>query len=303
MSPHFTGLIAAVPTPFGEDGSLHLGAVTGVVDHLAGTGVTAIFVCGSTGESTSLTIAERKETATAYAEAARGKLRVIIHVGHNSLREARDLAAHAQKAGAEAIAAAPPSYFKPESAEILAACCQEIATAVPELPFFYYHIPRLTGIAFKAVDFLQAVGERFPNLAGVKFACENLMDFQQCLARERFQMLFGCDEILLSALAVGAQGAVGSTYCVTAPLYRKLWDAFDQGNLEAARVLQAQAASMVAVYHRYGGLPAIKASMNLLGLNVGPCRLPLRTPSPAAGKALEKDLRALGFFAWQGAKS
>ena len=104
------------------------------------------FVCGTTGEGQSLTSDERRQVAARWCAAAPKHFRVIVHVGHASLAEAKALAAHAAQIGAAAVAATPPYFYKPRTAEDVAACCAEIAAAAPGLPFYYYHFPDITGI-------------------------------------------------------------------------------------------------------------------------------------------------------------
>ncbi|HUW58357.1 MAG TPA: dihydrodipicolinate synthase family protein [Planctomycetota bacterium] len=297
---HIEGLVAPVVTPMHVDGSLNLGLAGQIVDHLERWGVAGIFVCGSTGEGLSLSVAEREDTAEAFAEAVRGRLRVIIHVGHNALGEARKLAGHAQKLHADAIAISPPSYFKPASADVVARCIRDVADAADELPVYYYHIPAMTGVAIRVIDLLRIADDVCPQLTGAKFTFEDLEDFRQCVEfdRGRYDMLFGCDEVLLSALEVGARGAIGSTYNYAAPVYTRLLAAFDGGNLEEARRLQECAASLVEVIHRYGGPSIHKTLMRLIGIDCGPCRLPLVSPSADAERRLEADLRELQFFEW-----
>ncbi len=115
-------------------------------------------------------------------EATRGsELKVIVHVGTNCLADAPALAAQAQELGAAAVSALAPSYFKPRSVASLVDCCAEIAGGCPELPFFYYDIPPLTGFSLPMPEFLAQARERIPNLAGIKFSNADMMMFQQCL--------------------------------------------------------------------------------------------------------------------------
>ena len=113
------GLVAATFTPFHADGSLNLGLIPGIVDHLEQDGCKGIYILGSTGEGLSLDFEERKSVAEAYLEAARGRLIVVVQVGSNCLIEARNLAQHAGEIGADAISCVPPSYFKPATEEAL----------------------------------------------------------------------------------------------------------------------------------------------------------------------------------------
>jgi N-acetylneuraminate lyase len=298
MATPLTGLIAAVHTPMKADGALNLELVPRIVARLAEEGVSGLFVCGTTGESASLTVPERRAVAEAYVAAAKKQLPVVVHVGHNTLAEARGLTAHANEIGAFAVGAAPPSYFKPASPEALADCCAEIAAEAPDLPFYYYHIPSMAGVDPDIPSFVQAVVERVPNFAGLKFTSERLDDYHWCTTFDggRLNVLFGRDEMLLAGLALGAKGAIGSTYCYAAPLYRRLWDAFDRGDLKTARREQARSVLMIQILRKYGGPRASKTFMKLVGLDHGPVRLPLLALSEAEEGAMKRELEEIGFF-------
>ena len=297
---HITGLVAPVHTPMHPDGSLNLEMSELIVAHLERWNVAGIFVCGSTGEGQSLSLAEREDVAEAYADAARGRLRIIIHVGHNALGEARKLAGHAKKLGADAIAMSPPSYFKPDSAETVARCIRDVAEAADELPVYYYHVPVMTGVVIHIIDLLRIAEVVCPQLVGVKYTFEDVMDLQQCVefSGGRYDILFGRDEMLLSGLVVGVKGAIGSSYNYAAPLYVRLMAAFERGDLDQARRLQHRAAQLIGVIRKHGGVVAHKTMMKLIGIDCGPCRLPLVDLTGEQAQALEADLRELGFYEW-----
>lgn len=299
MSSRITGLIAAPFTPFHPDGQLNLRMIERQAAHLIASGVCGAFICGTTGESASLTIAERKLIAQRWVEVAGSELAIIVHTGHNCLADSRELAAHAQQIGAHATAAVAPCYFKPARMPELVACCQQMASAAPKIPFFYYHIPSMTGLHFSMAHFLTCAREQIPNLAGVKFTHEDLMDYAQAtqVAGGAYNILFGRDEILLSALALGARGAVGSTYNYLAPIYRRLMAAFAAGDLETAQHAQTQAVRFIDLMLSHGGLPAAKAMMQMVGIDCGPVRLPLRSLSREQVDRLRKELEEAGFFA------
>ncbi len=295
----FTGLVAAPFTPFRQDGRVDAGRIERLAASLTLNKVTGAFVCGTTGEGVSMTVAERMKVAERWQACASSKLRVIVHVGHTSLGDCRALAAHAQKIGAAAVGCMAPFCFKPKKAEDLTAFLAEVAAAAPELPFYYYHIPCVTGVTIPAADFLQAAADKIPNLAGVKFTDENLMDYAACVRFEggRFDVVFGRDEILLAGLALGAQGAIGSTYNYAAPIYHRAIAAFKRGDLAAAQEAQGKANAMIGVLLRFGGSPAVgKAFMRLVGLDCGTARLPLRPLGEAQAEALRAEAEALGFF-------
>lgn len=294
---HITGLIAAPFTPFHPDGSLDTGPVGRQAARLIADGVAGAFVCGTTGEGPSLTTAERMELAGAWVDAARGRLRIIVHVGHASIADARALAAHAQHIGAAAIGCLAPYFFKPQSVGDLVAFCGPIASAAPSLPFYYYHLPSITGVRLPMADFLAAAAGKIPNLAGIKYTHEDMLDFSACLRADggRYDILFGRDEMLLAGLALGAKGAIGSTYNYMAPLYHRAMEAFARGDIAAARSAQARAADIITVMLRHGGLPAGKAMMAIAGIDCGPVRPPLHDLDATHRESLRLQLEPLGF--------
>ncbi len=300
MHTRLRGLVAATYTPFKPDRSLDLAAVPRLVERLLADGVDGFYVCGSTGEGVSLSTPERKQVTEAFVAATNGRVPVVVQVGHNSLVEARDLAAHSQAAGADATSAMPPSYFKPGSVAMLVECSAEIAAAAPELPFYYYHIPVMTGVGLPMVEFLKHAAERIPNFAGLKYTANTLHEYQECVALDggRFDVLYGFDELLLPALAVGAAGAVGSTFNIAAPLYRRVLEAFGRGDVEAARESQLKAVQMITTIARHPFHPAMKVILGWLETPAGTCRLPLPELSPGDQATLRAALEEIGFFSW-----
>ena len=295
-----SGLVPATFTPMHTDGSLNLEVVPAIVERLIDFRSNALFVCGTTGESSSMTTSERKATLEAFLDASAGRVPVVAHVGHTSLADCRDLAAHAQANGAAAIATTPPFYFRPSSVSELVDCMAEIAAAAPQLPFYYYHIPHLTGVSHSMENFLRQAKDCIPNLGGIKYTAPTLYEFQACLAVDdgRFDMVFGCDEMLLSGLAAGATGAVGSTYNLAAPLYHRIRECFESGKIEEARQLQLLSVQMVLLAQKFRALPALKSMMKIAGIDCGPTRLPLVAMMPDEIESLRCGLEALGFLNW-----
>lgn len=295
------GLVAATHTPFHADGSLNLEPVEQQAAHLLKNGVTTVFIGGSTGESSSLTLDERRALAQRWSEVVKGTpMRVVVHVGSNCIADARALAAQAQQLGAVAISALAPSYFKPRSLEALVACCTEIAAAAPETPFYFYDIPALTGVSLSMPDFLAIARDRIPTLAGLKFTNPDLMSYQFCLRADggAWDLPFGVDEHLLGALAMGARGAVGSGFNFAAPIYSGLLAAFARGDLAAAREQQFRGVRLIQTLASYGYMGAAKALMGMLGVDVGPARLPNNTLSAEQVSKLRSELEEMGFFTW-----
>lgn len=296
-APPLAGLVAAAYTPFGPDGAVDEGRIEIQAQRMIADGLAGVFVCGTTGEGPSLTTAERMLVAERWTRAVGSRLRVLVHVGHNSLEDCRALAEHAQRIGAAGVGCLAPSFFRPRNAGELVAFCARVAAAAPALPFYYYHLPSVTGVHLPMLDFLATAAPRIPTLAGIKYTHEDLADFSACSRFDggRFEMIFGRDEILLAALACGAGAAIGSSYNYMPGIYHRVIAAFRRGDIAAARETQNQAADIVGVMVRHGGVPAGKAMMRLVGIDCGPVRLPLVDLDAARRDVMERELAALGF--------
>ena len=302
MSPvSLTGLTPATHTPFHADGSLNLAVVEQQASHLLANGISTVFIGGSTGESHSLSLDERRALAQRWTDIVRGTaMRVVVHVGSNCLTDAKALAEQARKLGAVAISSLAPSYFKPRNLEALVACAAEIAAGAPETPFYFYDIPVMTNVSFSMPDFLDLAKDRIPTLRGLKFTNPDLMAYQLCLHAEngKWDVPFGCDEFMLAALALGAKGAVGSSFNFAAPIYQRLMAAFEKGDLATARIEQFRSVQMIQILASFGYMSAAKAVMEMLGVSVGPPRLPNSSLSSDQKSDLRSKLETLQFFDW-----
>ncbi len=149
-----TGLIPACHTPFDRSGSLNLSAVEQQADLFRESGLRAVFVSGTTGEFASLTLDERKALCERWVSVAGDTMRVAIHAGSNCQAEAIELAGHARQAGAAAVAAVAPNYFKPATVHDLVEFLIPIAAEADPLPFYYYHIPCMTNVRLSVADAL-----------------------------------------------------------------------------------------------------------------------------------------------------
>ncbi len=291
-----TGLVAAPHTPMDSNDyrSLNKHGVAAQYDLLRESGVRGAFICGTTGESLSLTVEERKVLAAAWLTVRDKDFPIIVHVGANSVKEARLLAMHAA-GSADAIAVMAPNFFKPNLDDLIAYCAA-VAEAAPQTPLYYYDIPTMTGVPIPTAHFLEQAAKSIPTLHGVKFTNNDLMMLQECLALEAFDIVFGYDELLLAGLTLGVKGAVGSTYNFAAPLYRRLIDAFERGDLATARQCQLQSVRMIRILQDFGFSRASKAMMRLVGVDCGPVRLPLRAMTETEMRELARRLEGMDGF-------
>lgn len=293
-----SGLIPAVFTPFDKNGAVNLPQIRPYADKLVTDGADGVFVCGSTGECTSMTVAERKSVLEAWVEAAAGRMRVIAHVGGTCQADCIELARHAAGQRVDAVGAIAPFYFKPASVEELVDFYKPIAAAIAPIPFYTYHMPSVTGVNLPMKEFLEKGSREIPNLNGIKFTSNNFMEMLECIRLEdgRFDILNGFDEMLLCGMAVGARGGVGSTYNYSLSTYRNLYDAFLADDIERARVFQQESVDIVHVIIRHGGgVRGGKAIMNHLGIDCGDCRLPFAPYTESEMHRLGEELDRIGF--------
>ena len=296
---HLHGLIAAPFTPMHKDGSLNCDLIADYYRFLKANKVNGAFICGSTGEGVSMSLSEKKVVAEAWAACTKddSSFTVMPLLGGTCLADCKELALHAKEVGLDAVSFTSPFYFKPANAETLAQCCAEIAAVVPDMPFYYYHIPVLTGVGIPMYELLNAVDGKVPNFAGIKYTHEDFMDFLSCsnFQNGKYDMLWGRDENMLPALAVGAKAAVGSTFNYAAPLYYNLIDAFNNGEMEKAQSLQQESIDMIRLLGKYGGIATGKAYMKLIGLDCGEFRLPVKNMSNENFELFKKEVGQLDF--------
>lgn len=293
----YGGLIAAVHSPFDAHAELRLDAVEKQAELLGEARVSGVFVAGTTGESLSLTDGERMRLAERWCAVVGGHLPVMVHVGHTSVQSARELARQAAGAGASAIAAMAPPFFRPPDVGSLVELLSSIASEAPGVPFFYYDIPDWTGVRLPIEDVVAMSRDRIPTFAGVKFTSDDMVGLQRSFdVPGDHQMLFGRDEQLLAGLVMGCRAAVGSTYNFAAPIYHQVIDALARGDLDEARQAQRRSADLVRVLERFGGLRAGKAIMAMLGVDCGPVRSPLKPLTPVETAELVHELAPLDVF-------
>lgn len=306
MKPlEMSGLVAAVVTPMDERGELNLAMVPRVIDHLVKNDVTGIYIAGSTGEGMSLTDAERRAVAEAYVDAAKGRLKTFVQVGHNSLRASAELAAHAQAIGADAVSATPTGYFPVSGEAELVEGLLTLIEAAPQTPFYYYHIPLLSGVTLDPVRFTDLAMDRLPTFCGIKYSdgasLHQLSALQE--AGPGLEFLAGSDEAYLMALAQGYRSAVGSTYNYAAPIYDQVRSALSDGDFEKARLWQGRALKMIAAMFETCGRASLKVMMEMVGLDCGPVRRPLDPATPRQVADLRARLETMGWFDWVGAET
>ena len=270
----YQGIIPAFYACYDDAGEVSPERVRAFTEYLIGKKVTGVYVGGSSGECIYQSVAERKAVLEAVIEQAAGRITVIAHVACNNTRDSMELAAHAESVGADCIAAIPPIYFHlPDRA--VAKYWSDIASAAPNTDFIIYNIPQLAGTGLNSS--LLRTMLSVPNVIGVKNSSMPIQDIE--MWRDEGAIVFnGPDEQLLSGLAAGACGGIGGTYAVMPELYLKIYELFQNGQMEQARLIQNEVCRIIykmceAIANLYA---VMKEILRRNGVDVGTARRPLR---------------------------
>ena len=290
---NFKGIMAATFAPYTSDGTnLNLSLIPELANDLLKQNVTGIFVNGTSGESVSLTSTERKQILEKWMTTTpvkNGKLHVIAHVGTNNLSETIELAQHAQEMKVQAIAVMSPSYFKPKTVQDLANILIEVAKKVPETAVYYYHIPSMNGVNIEVKSTLDIAHSTCGNIVGVKYTDSNFADLGRC-ASAGYNVLVGADNMLLPALAAGADGAIGITYNFFGELHNAIYENFHSGNVKFANFLQEHSRILLDKIFGYGIYACSKYLMKTLrGFELGPLRWPQSNTNEEMKEKIAKD--------------
>lgn len=294
------GLIDAPFTPFTEDGEVNLSIIPAYAEMLVKNGLKGVFVNGSSGEGYMMTVEERKSVAEAWKACIPEDFKLIVHVGSCCLKDSVELAKHAESIGAYGIGSMAPPFPKIGRLEELVKYCETIANAAPSLPFYYYHIPVFNGAYFSMLELLKAVDGRIDNFAGIKYTFESIYEYNQCRLYKdgKFDMLHGQDETILASIAqCGTTGGICGTSNYNGRCLVEILQAWEESDLYKARELQDYAQEVINVICRFrGNIVGGKHIMKLIGLDLGPNRVPFQTISPEEEVELKKQLEEIGFF-------
>ena len=230
----YQGIIPAFYACYDAQGGINAEAVRALTRWFIEKGVQGVYVGGSSGECIYQSVAERKLVLENVMAEARGKLTVIAHVACNNTADSRELAAHAEGLGVDAIAAIPPIYFKlPPHA--IAKYWNDISDAAPNTDFIIYNIPQLAGVSLTPALLREML--KNPRVIGVKNSSMPIQDIEEFRA-EGCLVFNGPDEQLLSGLVAGAVGGIGGTYGAMPELYNKIFALVRENRILEARAIQ-----------------------------------------------------------------
>ena len=233
----YKGVIPAFYACYDDEGKISPERVRELTKYFIEKGVKGVYVNGSSGECIYQSVEDKKIVLENVMKEAKGKLTVIAHVACNNTADSRELAAHAESLGVDAIAAIPPIYFRlPEYA--IAEYWNDISSAAPNTDFVIYNIPQLAGVALTPSLFAEM--RKNPRVIGVKNSSMPVQDIQifKQDAGEDYIIFNGPDEQFISGRLIGAEAGIGGTYGVMPELFLKMDEHFKNGNLELAQKIQ-----------------------------------------------------------------
>lgn len=284
----FKRIWSALITPTNADESVNYHALEQVVDAQIADGVEGFYCCGSSGEGLLLTLDERKQVLEHVLKAADGRVPVMSHVGTIRTKDVIDLAQHAMSAGALAVSMIPPYYYKFSMDDIMG-YYEDVIRAVPNVPAIVYNIPQFTGVEFSKDNAGWLLGNE--NIVGIKHTSTNLYSLERIgQAFPGKALINGFDEQLLGALSMGSCATIGTTVNLFAPLFHKVRDAFDRGDIAEAYRWQHAINLRVEATVKLGIFNAMKYGWTLRGIDCGFCRAPFRPLDDAARKTMQELL-------------
>lgn len=288
--PPFTGIWPAMVTPFDADDRLNLDAARRLIARFLEQGAGGIYLCGSTGEASLLTIHERKRLAEFVLGEVAGQIPVIVQVGHGSPIAALELARHAREHGADGISSIRPLFFPYSDAQV--ADYWAGLSRAADLPFYAYVMTDIGGTYGQIAAWVE-LAQRIPTLAGVKFTNPDpyQLAVMRVVAGAGFNIFAGCDECYLAGRVSGADAAIGSSYNFALPLWRKVMTAYESGDQAGAERLMLRCAELIARMRDGRYLTRLKLVLKRQGLDCGLPRPPLRDAEGISDEETEVIVR------------
>lgn len=283
---NYQGVYAALMTPFKADGSVDYDALQVLADHCINSGLTGLYVGGSTGEGFLLTEEERMEVFRVVGKHMAGKCNLFAHVGAISTDSAVRMSKVAEESGFDAVSAVAPFYYA-FPLEAIKTYYSDImhATTLPMLMYNFPNAGGFNGMLDVVNSFIQD-----DKLLGIKHTSQNLFELEQFKHLERDLVVFnGFDEMLVAGLSMGADGGIGSTYNFMPKIILDIYNSFNKGDIAAAQKAQDKANRIISAMIPFGVFQMEKEILTNLGLPVGECRKPF-LPLSAEGKAKAKEI-------------
>lgn len=291
----FGRVLTAMITPFQEDGSVNYAVAEELAAHLVANGTDTLVVCGTTGESPTLTWSEEHDLFQAVQSATAGKAKVIAGTGSNSTHEAVTATQKASKIGIDGTLQVVPYYNKPPQAGLYQHF-KAIAEASPNLPMILYNIPGRTGQ--NLLPETTARLAEIPNIVAIKEASGNLDQVSQVrrLTPPEFLIYSGDDSLTMPILSIGGYGVVSVASHLVGSQIQQMIRSFEQGKVQAAVQMHLQLFQLFKALFTVTNPIPVKAALRLQGWQVGSTRLPLAEDSTSFETQLKTVMADLGLL-------
>ncbi len=283
----FTGAGVAIVTPMNADGSVNYTKYRELIDWQIENGTDAIITCGTTGESSTLGHEEHIQVMRAAVEQAAGRVPVISGTGSNDTAYCIELSKEAEALGADALLLVTP-YYNKASQKGLLLHYNRIADAV-NLPIILYNIPSRTGVEIKPKTMAQLA--KHPNIVAVKDATGNIATVAQIAALCDIDIYSGNDDQIVPLLSLGGKGVISVLSNILPRQTHDICAKWFAGDVQGSRDLQLHYLDLIAALFSDVNPIPVKEAMNLMGMEVGDCRLPLCGMEDAARDNLAAVLR------------
>ncbi|KAL4231017.1 hypothetical protein ACF0H5_011389 [Mactra antiquata] len=288
-STSLEGILVAPFTPFNKDGSVNYDEFKDCMKYFKDAQFNGLFVNGTLGEGMALSCEERMKTAEKWKEVLEG-MSYILHIGTGNIEETKMLAQHAEQLGVDAIAALPPTYYKPQTEEQLIDYMEQVAESAPNTRLMYYEYNLTTGVNLNMPRFLSLAEKRIPTLYGLKHTTQDLNSALACtmICDEKYKIFYGSEALYLPSLSIGLPDIITSPFM--GKYFNAIKKSYDGGDLKMAQDIQKAALSLSTLQAIYGkGIGSAKGMFEILSnCKVGPPRLPLQAMSEEYMKSMRE---------------
>ncbi len=290
----FEGIIPPMITPFKADGTLYEDGIRKIVNFLIEKGVSGLFICGTYGTGPAMTTDERKKAAEIIMDAAKGKVKIIAHVGSSNVDTIFELAKHAEDIGADAVATVPPFYYAYDE-DTIVNFFKELVSKV-NIPVFVYNNPARSGnpITVRLLRRLVDVG-----VTGIKDSCFDLVRFYEFLTnieKKDFEFIIGTESLLVPAYLAGSRACISGQANAFPEINVKTFNLLKEGKYEEAAKAQLDIIRLRQVLHLAPTYPAVFEALRLRGIDVGYPKPPFRRLTKEEVQMLEEGLKKLGYL-------
>ncbi len=292
--PVFTGACPAIITPFDQSGAVNYDAFGRLIDQQIAAGVDAICVCGTTGESATMSIREHIAVVEYCVKRVDHRVKVIAGAGSNDTSAAVYLSQHAQDSGADAVLLVTPYYNKATQTGLVKHY-QYIAERI-DLPIILYNVPSRTGVSFTAETY--QILSQDPQFNGVKEASGNfsLLAHTRYLCGDDFYIWSGNDDQVVPMMSLGAKGVISVVCNIMPELMVEMSHACLAGDFAKGGKLQVEYMDFIdSLFIEVNPIP-IKCAMNLVGMQAGPLRLPLCEMAPKDLEVMKAAMKRVGLL-------